>query len=123
MNAPTNVVFSAFASSAVGSTVTLRWTTTEVDVIGFRLYRSASENDGYQAIRTALVPAQLEPGGASYTYFDLNVPDGRWYYRIEAITGMGGVAATAGPASVLVEAATGYRLFLPLITSDAEDLG
>ncbi|MFN8500243.1 MAG: hypothetical protein U0641_20505, partial [Anaerolineae bacterium] len=120
---PTNVVFSAFTSSALGNNVTLKWTTsTEVDVVGFRLYRSANENDGFQAIGPDLIPSQLDPNGASYSYDDLNAPNGQWYYRIEAVGGTGQITATAGPTSVALPAAPTYRMFLPLIVREATSL-
>ncbi len=116
LSAPTNVVFSSFTSRAVGSTVTLHWSTaTEVDIIGFRLYRSQHENDGFQAIGAGLIPADLAPGGSTYSYDDTNAPNGTWYYRIEAVNGTGQTVATAGPTSVVV--ASGYRVFLPLLAS------
>ncbi len=119
---PTNVIFTAFTSSATGSTVTLKWTTaTEINIVGFRLYRSQHENDGFQAIGTDLIPAQLEPGGASYTYDDANMPNGQWYYRIEAVNGTGQTVAADGPTAVVV-GGPNYRLFLPLLAARASSL-
>ncbi len=117
---PTGVTVRSFDATAGGRVVTLRWeTASEANLLGFRVWRSAEANGGYEAVGPALIPAQLLPNGASYTWSDTNVADGRWYYKLETIGPDGTVMGTSGPTLVVVGAAEGnpgYRIFMPLLT-------
>ena len=116
---PTGVTIRAFDAAAQGNTVTLRWeTASEANLLGFRVWRSAQALGGYEAVGPALIPAELAPNGATYTWSDTNVADGRWYYKLEAVATDGAVLGTSGPTVAVVGVAEGsmpYRLFLPLL--------
>ena len=116
---PTGITVRSFDAAASGSTVTLRWeTASEANLLGFRLWRSSQANGGYEAVGPALIPAELAPGGAAYTWSDTQVVDGRWYYKLDAVATDGMVVGTYGPTLAVVGAAEGgapYRIFLPLL--------
>ena len=113
---PINVILQAFHGAASGGDVTLTWNTAfEVDVAGFRLYRSRDANDGYQGIGPALIPGLLEPAGASYSWTDAGLAQGGWYYMLEAVSSTGQTVDAAGPVFVETRATPIYRLFLPTV--------
>jgi hypothetical protein len=117
-NLPTAVTLSSLAASA-GSPrgVVVQWeTASEVDALGFYLYRAASVDGLRTKVNSALVPAKM-PGssvGASYEFVDLETTSGLYYYWLEVVDVRGGTEQH-GPVSVL---AGGYRLYLPLTVKD-----
>ncbi|MCS6907753.1 MAG: hypothetical protein RML93_07725 [Anaerolineales bacterium] len=72
--------------------VVIEWeTATEVDTVGFNLYRAAQPEGPYQKLNPSIIPsssAALE--GGSYHYIDANVMPGRvYYYQLEDIDDQG----------------------------------
>ena len=118
-SAPTGVTVRSFDATAGGSVVTLRWeTASEANLLGFRVWRSAAANGGYEAVGPSLIPAEMAVSGASYTWSDTSVADGRWYYKLEAVGTDGMVMGTYGPTMVTVGTTASnppYRIFLPLL--------
>jgi hypothetical protein len=104
-------------SSFVPTAVTVEWSTaTELNTVGFNLYRADTENGPFQKVNTDLIPASPDPlVGGTYTFTDTNVVAGRtYYYRLEdvetsgAATAQGTVQVTAevSPLPYLLLAAT-----------------
>jgi hypothetical protein len=90
---PTAVEMAAFNAGWTGQGVLLEWeTASEVDSLGFNLYRSRSAASGYARINETLIPCQSpgNPTGASYSYLDLQAPpDTVCFYVIEALDARG----------------------------------
>ncbi|PWH17217.1 MAG: hypothetical protein DDG59_08240 [Anaerolineae bacterium] len=72
--------------------ILIEWqTATEIDTVGFNLYRAEDIDGPYQKINEALIPASNEPfKGASYRYEDANVvPNRVYYYQLEDVDNQG----------------------------------
>ncbi len=111
----TAVKLTAFTATAGDAAVDLFWQTgSEVNNLGFNLYRSASADGRFERINAALVPGLgNSPEGARYSYRDSGLVNGRaYFYWLEDVetTGVtkkhGPISATpaAGSASVPAEA-------------------
>ncbi|MCZ7568520.1 MAG: hypothetical protein M5U01_08015 [Ardenticatenaceae bacterium] len=83
--------------------VLVEWETkSELDTVGFHLYRSASPDGPYERITSALIPASPDPtSGGTYRYPDRNVvPGTTYYYQLEDIE-TGGTSTRHGPIEVV----------------------
>ena len=89
--------------------VVIAWkTASELDTVGFNVYRSDTPNGAYTQINPQLIPASLDPlTGGEYTYTDRDVTKGKvYYYQLEDIDMNGGVSqhgpleVKAGPGTV-----------------------
>lgn len=114
---PSAVELARFEALAAETGILLEWeTATEIDNLGFNLYRSTALNGDYVQLNEALIPAQ-NPGavfGGVYTWVDETVTPGvTYFYKLEDVdiygvaTLHGPVQATAlaaGPTSVSVTA-------------------
>ena len=86
--AATAVSLVAFEAQALDGVVELRWETgSEIDNLGFHLYRSAAENREYERITTTLIPGLgSSPEGATYVYRDSGLSNGTvYFYKLEDI--------------------------------------
>jgi hypothetical protein len=87
---PTAVELSSFTTTVKREAVRLAWTTaSEVDNLGFNLYR-AKEVDGPRTqLNSELIPSLVAPGspfGANYTYTDTAMKlRGTYYYWLEDV--------------------------------------
>ncbi len=112
-NDPTAVVLLRFEASAQGTGVLLTWeTATEVDNLGFNLYRAASPDAAPRRLNETLIPGQApgSPLGAVYTWLDAGLlPGETGYYWLDDVD-VYGRATRHGPLG----ARAGYRLYLPL---------
>ena len=98
IDAPTAVTLSSFTAKRAKSGVRLGWLTgTEVDTIGFHVYRSGGE--GWTRVDRRLVPAKGSVAGARYSFLDRRVPHGKLAYRLQAV-GTDGSRTWYGRASV-----------------------
>jgi hypothetical protein len=71
-----------------GSRLTVRWSTeSELDIIGFNLYRAASADGDYLKINNSLIPPSADPFiGGEHQYVDPNVTWGvTYYYKLETV--------------------------------------
>jgi len=106
-NGPTAVTLSEFRAAVRGSNVRLLWTTaSELDLVGFNLYRSINAAGPYVQLNSALIPAQHpgSPLGASYSWLDRGLRLGRtYYYRLEEVD-TGGTTTQHGPLEVRIGA-------------------
>jgi hypothetical protein len=99
---PTSVDLLTLGAKALGNGILVTWeTVSEVDNLGFHLYRSESADGPRIRLNQDLIPSQLPPGsadGAAYQRVDSAVERGiTYYYWLEAID-VYGVATLHGPA-------------------------
>ncbi|MBN2054181.1 hypothetical protein JW905_04625, partial [bacterium] len=83
--------------------VNISWTTTtEVNNLGFHLYRSTSYNTGFERITTSMIPgAGTSFTRHEYSYTDAAVSNGSpYFYRLAMIDGNGGVTWSHTEAAV-----------------------
>jgi len=83
--------------------VIVEWSTaSELDTVGFNLYRSESEAGPYTLVNEALIPAAGDAlAGSTYRYEDRNVRAGRtYYYELEDVSASGAGGTRHGPIVV-----------------------
>lgn len=113
---PTAVKLLGFWVEAHGDTLVVFWeTATEMDTLGFHLYRSESgAQASYHRLNEGLIPAQGAGGGggARYQWADTTArPGARYFYLLEDVDSYG-QATAHGP----VEGILPYHpIYLPLI--------
>lgn len=76
-----------------GASVLVEWeTASELDTVGFNLYRAGSPEGPFVQVNSELIPASSEPlTGAAYNYSDNNVqPGNTYYYELEEVEFNGG---------------------------------
>src|SRR5262249_31253794 len=109
LSPPTAVELQSFGASAADGAVDLAWTTaSELDNLGFNLYRSTSSEGSYERLTPALVPGLgSSPVGTTYSYRDSGLVNGAtYYYKLEDVD-LSGVATLHGPVSATPRAGTG----------------
>jgi hypothetical protein len=80
-----------------GSNLTVRWTTeSELDIIGFNLYRAGSADGDYVKINDSLIPPAADPFiGGEHHYVDTTVTWGvTYYYKLETVDRNGNTRLT-----------------------------
>jgi len=121
---PTAVELAWFGASSRDGVTVVEWeTATELDNLGFNLYRTDAPNvlpGPGERLNANLIPSQ-SPGdswGASYAYPDETAAaDTTYYYWLEAINDKG-VAKLYGPAATVAEAeptALPDKIYLPIV--------
>ena len=105
--APTAVDLARFEAWPEGMAIHVEWeTVTEIDNLGFNLYRSDVPDGPYVKLNSELIPSQApgSPIGAVYVWLDTTVQIGRtYYYQLEDVdiygntTLHGPVQVKAGP--------------------------
>lgn len=103
---PTAVDLTDFSAAAqADGSVQVTWeTATELDNLGFNLYRAEAAGGPWTQLNAALIPAQT-PGatfGNVYTWSDSDAPSGTVYYRLEDLD-VNGTSTFHGPISVTQE--------------------
>jgi len=86
--ATTAVTLQSFTATGGDREVQLQWeTASELNNLGFHLYRSASEAGPWQRITSSLIPGLgSSPDGAQYAYRDTGLVNGStWYYLLEDV--------------------------------------
>lgn len=88
-NSPTAAALVAFNGRVRANRVVLRWTTgSELDVIGFNVWRRGANTQVFKRINSALIPAQAlgTVTGARYRYVDRNAKSAKQYrYKLEIV--------------------------------------
>lgn len=82
--------------------LTIRWTTeSELDIIGFNLFRSDSPDGEFMKINEELIPPSADPFvGGEHVFVDKGVIRGQtYYYQLETVTRHGGTI-TRGPFAI-----------------------
>jgi serine protease len=117
---PTAVTVARFEAASQGDAIHLAWeTATEIDVLGFQVYRAESQAGKQVLVNEALLPSQSpgNPAGATYSLVDDTVVAGTtYYYWLEAV-GIQGGDTWQGPIAATLEPGPGttYRLFVPMV--------
>jgi len=87
--APTAVDLARFEAWPEGMAIHVEWeTATEIDNLGFSLYRSDAPDGTYVKLNSELIPSQApgSPIGAVYVWLDTTVQIGRtYYYQLEDV--------------------------------------
>ena len=97
----TAVELVSFEAIGVDGAVELRWETgSELENLGFHLYRSKAEEGSYEQITSRVIPGLgSSPQGAKYAYRDSDLTNGAtYYYKLEDIETTG-VTEFHGPVS------------------------
>lgn len=104
----TPVTLTRFDATGVEGGILIEWeTASELDNLGFHLYRSISEEGAYERVTVQPIPGLgSSPVGAKYNYQDMRLENGvTYYYKLEDIetTGRtklhGPVSATPGASA------------------------
>ena len=115
---PTAVTLASFTATARDGAIALAWETiSEIDLLGFHLYRQAAEGELVR-LNAALLPCQHpgSPAGGSYEFVDTAVSPGLTYlYWLEAVD-LHGAAARHGPIWATASIPPAYRILLPLVS-------
>ncbi|MBI2864710.1 MAG: hypothetical protein HYX94_09145 [Chloroflexi bacterium] len=111
-SSPTAMAVSSLAAKALSSGVEVDWdTTTELDIVGFDLWRAEGSGGEWVKANGTRIAAEGASWGNRYSYVDATALPGRRYqYRLEAI-GLSGGSEWYGPVS----GSRGWTLFLPMI--------
>jgi hypothetical protein len=99
----TVVRLASFEAAGSDRAVDLTWrTASELDNLGFHLYRSSSETGPWTRLNTSLVPGLgSSPVGASYSWRDSGLVNGtRYFYRLEDVDASS-QATSHGPVSAV----------------------
>ncbi|MCB0004185.1 MAG: LamG domain-containing protein, partial [Anaerolineae bacterium] len=116
---PLAVTLASFDATSQPGAVLLTWeTVSEIDNLGFNLYRAETEGGPWTKLNQDLI-ASPNPGGAagsSYQWTDESVtPSVRYWYRLESVD-LAGQPETVGEINLVAGGATLMpRTFLPLI--------
>jgi len=92
-------------TEAKKAVILIEWSTaSELDTVGFNLYRSDNPEGPFEIINASLVPSSADPmTGSDYEYEDSFVTPGQtYYYRLEDVD-MDGGATHHGPIEVKAE--------------------
>jgi hypothetical protein len=105
--APTAVELASFVAQAQDREVLLIWkTATELDNLGFNLYRADSADGERSQINGRLIPSEMSGNamGATYTYLDETAAPGQTsYYWLEDVD-VNGLSSMHGPAEATTAA-------------------
>jgi hypothetical protein len=117
--APTAVTLASFTAEAGPGQIVLAWeTATELDNLGFHLYRSDTAGGPYTQLNEVLIPSQA-PGslqGAEYVWEDQDVVAGAaYYYKLESVDTRDR-RTLYGPVSASPEMTYLYVVYLPLVS-------
>ena len=118
---PTAVTLASFTATATDhGAVLLTWeTASELELLGFHLYRADAVDGSEIRLNEELIPGQV-PGsllGAAYELLDESVASGLTYwYWLEDVDAYG-VPTRHGPLSVQIQVQPGdHRIYLPLLS-------
>jgi hypothetical protein len=116
--APTAVRIIRFEAAAQPSSILLTWeTATEVDNLGFNLYRSESPNGPQTQLNDSLLPSQGpgSPIGFVYTFPDeMATPGVLYYYWLEDVD-VYGTATRHGPVTAFIWTEELLKVYLPTV--------
>lgn len=98
------VTLASFTAAGGDGQVLLEWeTASEINNIGFNLWRSTSEAGSYARLNDSLIPSQAMGSviGAHYSYTDSDVSNGTtYYYKLESVA-TDGSSEVHGPISAI----------------------
>jgi hypothetical protein len=106
----TEVKLSSFGAVAGDGSVVLEWrTASELDNLGFHLYRSVSESGPWTRLTSSLIPGLGSSAvGQAYSYRDAGLVNGtRYYYRLEDVDASSKTTSHGPVSAVPVAGAAG----------------
>src|SRR5262249_17218220 len=109
LGTPTAVTLVSLTAEGAERAVDLSWqTASELDNLGFHVYRSSSEEGPYERITSSVIPGLgSSPVGATYHYRDPGLANGvAYFYKLEDIDTTGR-ATLHGPVSATPGAGAG----------------
>jgi hypothetical protein len=116
---PTAVELASFTAVAEGNIIRLEWeTATEINNLGFHLYRSETPDDHHTRLNNSLIPslAAGSPTGAAYHWPDWEVQPGvPYFFWLELVDTYGG-ATLHGPVSATAR----HVVYLPVVEKRQE---
>lgn len=116
---PTHVELASFTATGSDGHIQVEWeTTSEIDTLGFHLYRSDSVDGPWTRLNESLIPSQVPggPTGATYIYKDTSILAGmHYYYTLEDVDTQG-VSIFHGPVTGIYDYV--HTLYLPMIIKD-----
>jgi hypothetical protein len=116
---PTAVELVAFTAAPAEDGILLEWeTASELDLLGFNLYRADSPDGELVRLNASLIPAQFpgSPSGAAYELLDEEVVPGvtDWYWL--DVVDIHSRATRHGPVWATVSTPPAYRILLPMVS-------
>jgi len=110
---PTAVELLSFEATAAHKTVILTWeTASEIDNLGFNLYRATAVDGVRVKINAELIPTEVYPGspfGAVYTYTDTGLkPKANYFYWLEDVD-IYGTTQLSGPIEARATSGPGLK--------------
>jgi len=108
-NGTTEVRLLSFTATAGDASAVLEWrTASELDNLGFHLYRALGENGPWTRVTASLVPGLgSSPTGQAYSFRDAGLANGtRYYYRLDDVDARSR-ATSHGPVSVVPQGDVG----------------
>jgi hypothetical protein len=106
-NGPTAITLATFTAQPDDGQIIVSWeTASELDNVGFNLYRSDAVDGPYILLNPTLIPSQA-PGsvlGAIYTWRDEDVFPGRMYFYYLEDLAVNGMRELHGPVSTMLSA-------------------
>lgn len=116
---PTAVTLATFtATAAEDRAVLLNWeTASELDILGFNLYRAEAEDGPQTQLNAELIAGQApgSPEGAVYESVDEVVQPGATYWYWLEVVDAQGAPTLHGPVSATVPLVVSHRIYLPLV--------
>ncbi|HNS02454.1 MAG TPA: choice-of-anchor K domain-containing protein [Anaerolineae bacterium] len=110
---PLAVSLASFGAQWSGDQVAVTWdTVSEIDNLGFKLYRSQTADALGELVTAEMIPSQ-SPGGTqgfSYSFTDSNVTPGSTYWYTLADVDVWGVETAHGPVSAAPQTPTAVTL-------------
>jgi len=115
---PTAVFLASFTTTAQEQAVLLEWeTASEIDNLGFNLYRCDSPDGTPAQLNEELIPSQV-PGsfeGAYYSWLDETIETGITYFYWLDDVDIHSVVTRHGPGSATVGASGDQQIYLPIM--------
>ncbi len=115
---PTAVILASFTATPTSRALLIEWeTVSEIDNLGFNLYRATSVDGPPSQLNAVLIPSKApgSPVGATYQFVDDSVDPGvTYYYWLDAVD-LHYAATRHGPVPATAEPDTLYRMFLPVV--------
>ena len=121
LKAPTAVTVFDFSAAPAADGMLLSWeTASEINNLGFNLYRRSAGSAEYELLNPTLIETQ-SPGslmGASYSFIDLTAGSRPYDYRLQALDTNGSVQTFDLPYLYSARASVDFRprVFLPLLS-------
>jgi hypothetical protein len=115
---PTAITLVSFDAMPQGDAIIITWeTASEINNLGFDLFRAESPEGPQVQLNQDLIPSQApgSPTGATYDYLDQTVtPDVVYYYWLEDVD-IYGTRTRHGPIQTEIRRASHHHVFLPIV--------